>query len=390
MTELRVLVHAPRGRDAAVVRDVVAPSHTVEVCATAPQLMAALEAGAAAAVITEEVLGDTGLARSLSAWLSIQPPWSCDLALSGGIHPWAPALIRSSLPLDPGEPPVIFLAAKRVKAAHVPAVLLHRSATPSVSFETLLPSLQKARQTAIIAKGEQPARITFSPGRTFRRPTVTAIVLGPPDTLATLQEAFAGSIDHWLAADSIPALKSAAQTAPDSHLFFLTPECTAVSDSLVDTLAMFLEFNPDSAVGPLLLHPNLAPWSNADYFTSHTLRTLGSFDPQSAAWADRSLTLFSRQTAYISLPGLFIARKRLLELGGIDSSFESITGALLDLSFRLRAAGTPPSICAEARLIAQPNHTLSAFEETLLLDRWDRNEINPLRIRPLVKTEVMA
>ena len=117
---------------------------------------------------------------------------------------------------------------------------------------------------------------------------------------------------------------------------------------------------------------------------------MGSFDLQYESWSDLSLGLFSRQNAYISLPGLFIAHKRLEELGGIDQNFSSITGALLDLSFRLRAAGTPPCISAEARLIAQPDTTLSAFEETLLLDRWDRNELNPLRIRPLVKTEAMA
>ncbi|MBG9390317.1 response regulator [Caenimonas aquaedulcis] len=76
MTELRVLVHAPRGRDAAVVKDVIEASHRVEVCATAPQLVAALNAGAAAAVLTEEVLNEAGLAEALRTWLAGQPPWS--------------------------------------------------------------------------------------------------------------------------------------------------------------------------------------------------------------------------------------------------------------------------------------------------------------------------
>jgi signal transduction histidine kinase/ActR/RegA family two-component response regulator len=76
MTELRVLVHAPRGRDAAVVQDVIAPNHQVQVCMTAPHLLAELESGAAAAVLTEEVLADDGLARALVAWLSLQRPWS--------------------------------------------------------------------------------------------------------------------------------------------------------------------------------------------------------------------------------------------------------------------------------------------------------------------------
>ena len=76
MTELRVLIHAPRGRDAVVVRDVISPGHGVQVCETATQLMAALEAGAAAAVLTEEALSDDGLVRALGAWLGLQPPWS--------------------------------------------------------------------------------------------------------------------------------------------------------------------------------------------------------------------------------------------------------------------------------------------------------------------------
>ncbi|MES3000469.1 MAG: response regulator [Pseudomonadota bacterium] len=76
MTELRVLVYAPRGRDAAVVQDVISPSHRVQVCATAAQLMAEMQSGAAAAVLTEEVLSDEGLDRELTGWLSGQPPWS--------------------------------------------------------------------------------------------------------------------------------------------------------------------------------------------------------------------------------------------------------------------------------------------------------------------------
>ena len=76
MTELRVLVYAPRGRDAAVVQDVISPSHRVQVCVTASQLMAEMHSGAAAAVLTEEVLSDEGLDRELTGWLSGQPPWS--------------------------------------------------------------------------------------------------------------------------------------------------------------------------------------------------------------------------------------------------------------------------------------------------------------------------
>ncbi|HEY8049866.1 MAG TPA: response regulator [Ramlibacter sp.] len=74
--ELRVLIHAPRGRDAAVVKDVVQPNHRGHVCNTPTQLVAALKEGAAAALVTEEALADESLLRQLNEWLSTQPPWS--------------------------------------------------------------------------------------------------------------------------------------------------------------------------------------------------------------------------------------------------------------------------------------------------------------------------
>jgi signal transduction histidine kinase/ActR/RegA family two-component response regulator len=74
--ELRVLVYAPRGRDAAVVRDVVQPRHAVKVCAGGAELMAAIREGAAAAVLTEEALVDGAVAVALRDWLRAQPSWS--------------------------------------------------------------------------------------------------------------------------------------------------------------------------------------------------------------------------------------------------------------------------------------------------------------------------
>ncbi len=74
--ELRVLIHAPRGRDAVVVRDVIQSSHTVQVCNTAAQLVVALRQGAAAAVITEEAFADDALVTALKQWLVTQSPWS--------------------------------------------------------------------------------------------------------------------------------------------------------------------------------------------------------------------------------------------------------------------------------------------------------------------------
>lgn len=74
--ELRVLIHAPRGRDAAVVSDVVSPRQSVHVCATGEDLLRGLHEGAAAAVLTEEALLDQALIEDLAGWLTAQPSWS--------------------------------------------------------------------------------------------------------------------------------------------------------------------------------------------------------------------------------------------------------------------------------------------------------------------------
>jgi signal transduction histidine kinase/ActR/RegA family two-component response regulator len=74
--ELRVLIHAPRGRDAAVVSAVVGSEHEVAACQDASGLIAGLEAGSAATIVTEEALGDKELSHALTSWLANQPPWS--------------------------------------------------------------------------------------------------------------------------------------------------------------------------------------------------------------------------------------------------------------------------------------------------------------------------
>ena len=75
--ELRVLIHAPRGRDAAVVQGVLAhqgiKSH---VCNGRGQLMDCLEEGAASVILTEEALPDLLSDNRLLDWLREQPPWS--------------------------------------------------------------------------------------------------------------------------------------------------------------------------------------------------------------------------------------------------------------------------------------------------------------------------
>jgi signal transduction histidine kinase/ActR/RegA family two-component response regulator len=74
--ELRVLIHAPRGRDAAVVKGVLEPAHAVEVCGDPARLAASLDEGAAAAILTEEALTGEGFAETLADWLARQPSWS--------------------------------------------------------------------------------------------------------------------------------------------------------------------------------------------------------------------------------------------------------------------------------------------------------------------------
>ena len=74
--ELRVLIHAPRGRDAAVVQNVLGAAHKVAICAEPAGLVRCLDDGSAAAILTEEALADEGLAQALAAWLAQQPSWS--------------------------------------------------------------------------------------------------------------------------------------------------------------------------------------------------------------------------------------------------------------------------------------------------------------------------
>ncbi|AMM25168.1 response regulator [Variovorax sp. PAMC 28711] len=74
--EGRVLIHAPRGRDATVVQKVLGSrSLATLVCASADQMLANLDEGAAAAIMTEESLLQVPEAP-LSLWLTRQPSWS--------------------------------------------------------------------------------------------------------------------------------------------------------------------------------------------------------------------------------------------------------------------------------------------------------------------------
>lgn len=71
----RALLLAPRGRDAAVAREILHDGQIAAiVCSNLDELLRHLGRGAEVAVITEEALrGDT---RALAAWVQAQPPWS--------------------------------------------------------------------------------------------------------------------------------------------------------------------------------------------------------------------------------------------------------------------------------------------------------------------------
>jgi signal transduction histidine kinase/CheY-like chemotaxis protein len=77
VNELRVLIHAPRGRDATVVQGVLEhqriPAH---VCASENELLATVVEGAAAVILTEEALPQLLSDDRLLSWLKSQPPWS--------------------------------------------------------------------------------------------------------------------------------------------------------------------------------------------------------------------------------------------------------------------------------------------------------------------------
>ncbi len=74
--ERRVLVHAPRGRDALVISQVLrAQAMHAEVCCSVEALVDALRVGAGIAFVTEESLSGPPL-EELGDWIDRQPPWS--------------------------------------------------------------------------------------------------------------------------------------------------------------------------------------------------------------------------------------------------------------------------------------------------------------------------
>jgi len=72
----RTLILAPRGRDAAVARDILRESHiSSHVCCDLVALLIEIKQSADIAILTEEALGGPG-SRELMEWASAQPAWS--------------------------------------------------------------------------------------------------------------------------------------------------------------------------------------------------------------------------------------------------------------------------------------------------------------------------
>ncbi|MGA8402748.1 MAG: response regulator [Stellaceae bacterium] len=98
----RTLILAPRGRDAAVAREILADAYLgSDICADVDELIGEIVRGADVAIITEEAIR-TADSRALEEWVAAQPPWS-DFPFviltghGGGLerNPAAVALMRS-------------------------------------------------------------------------------------------------------------------------------------------------------------------------------------------------------------------------------------------------------------------------------------------------------
>lgn len=363
----------------------LAPDETPDIHGLMAAMIAVTENSSA-----EAIYGD--FATGADYAIQRQPGWSRELALAGGVHPLAPVIVSSAVKVDVSSGSLAALAAAGARVFHVPAALTHRPAAIAADLGQLLPAAAAARKTAQARIVSHPDRIRFEPGEKAKLPSVTAIVVGAELTPAE-RKAFGNGVGEWLVAGDIDpvALGQAAAQAKGDLLWFITAGLRPATMDVLARLAMILAENPGAAALPLKLRPEFAPWTEVDALAEDVRKMLARFDPAFAPATDRSLALLSRQYPYLSLPGLLIGRARLAELGGLATGLESVAGALLDFSFRLRAAGTAPVLVTEARVFAPPAPgSLSSFEQALLLDRWDRDEANPLRIRPLVALEVLT
>src|SRR6185437_12194882 len=89
--EVRILIVAPRGRDAALIAATLSEDDLSPViCADTEALSQRLKEGAAAVMIAEEALGAEAL-ESMTTFLAAQPPWS-DIPIVVLTHSGRPSL----------------------------------------------------------------------------------------------------------------------------------------------------------------------------------------------------------------------------------------------------------------------------------------------------------
>jgi signal transduction histidine kinase len=75
-TEERILILAPRGRDASLIAGTLAEDRiSAAICPDAAALVGLLEEGAAGAIVAEEALTQEGV-KNIAGFLASQPPWS--------------------------------------------------------------------------------------------------------------------------------------------------------------------------------------------------------------------------------------------------------------------------------------------------------------------------
>ena len=72
----RILILAPRGRDAVVAKSILRDAKVhADICVDLPELLCEVQKGADIAIVTEEALRGSDI-RELAAWVLSQPPWS--------------------------------------------------------------------------------------------------------------------------------------------------------------------------------------------------------------------------------------------------------------------------------------------------------------------------
>jgi signal transduction histidine kinase/CheY-like chemotaxis protein len=108
----RILVFAPRGRDAELTRSLLSNNRLEpETCVSGVDLVSALREGAGCAVVTQEALG-TELQAELATMFAAQPPWSDFplMILSAGQYPVQPELGNVTILERPVSPATLLTA----------------------------------------------------------------------------------------------------------------------------------------------------------------------------------------------------------------------------------------------------------------------------------------